>query len=96
MFSILRPGFEIISACGEILKKLHSSDDMLHLIDEEDSLASLDFGCVNNLNNEGASNVDRELEITSKSCNIPVSIPSIDQRNYFVVEEHAPNLNVDL
>ena len=95
MVSILRPGFEFISKSGETIKKLHSSDDMLHLIDEEDSLVSSDFSCVNDLNHEGPSKVDLDVEKTSKSGNIPVIIPSNGQRNYFVVEAHAPNLDAD-
>ena len=43
--SILRPEDDLISNCGQIVKKTVSFDDIVHFFDEETIVSYVDFDC---------------------------------------------------
>ena len=43
--SILRPGDDPISSCGQTFKKIVSFDDIVHFIDEENIVTYVVFHC---------------------------------------------------
>ena len=45
ILSILRPEDDLISNCGPNVKKTMSFDDLVHFIDEENTVTYVDFNC---------------------------------------------------
>ena len=93
--SILRPEDDLMSNCGQNFKKTVSFDDIVHFIDEEDIVTYEDFDCAITCYPEAAKKIrqiNRERNYISRSCGKPRCIPSNDQHNCFIEEQHKSNI----
>ena len=93
--SILRPGDDLISNCGQNFKKTVSFDDIVHFIDEENIVTYEDFDCGTTFYPEAATKIrqiNRERNYISRSCENPKCIPSNDQYNCFIEEQQKSNI----
>ena len=93
--SVLRPEDDLISNCGQKFKKTVSFDDILHFIDEENIVTSEDFDCGVTFYPEALTKIrqiNRERNYVSRSCEKPKCIPSNDQHNCFIEEQHKSNI----
>ena len=90
--SVLCPEDDLISNCGPNLKKTVSSDDVVHFIDEKNSVTYVDFDCVITFSPETPTKFRRERNYISRSCEKPQCIPSNDQHTCFVDEQHSSNI----
>ena len=82
--SFLRSEADLISKCGLISKKKKYFDAIVHLIDEENIVTWVDFGCgitfiTENPTNVGQTNGQREN--ICRSCKKTECIPSNNQNN---------------
>ena len=92
--SILRSGDDLTSNCGQNLKKIVSFDDIVHSIveDEENIVNYVDFDCGITFYPETPANIrqiNREPNYISRSCEKTKCIPSNDQQNCFIHEQHS-------
>ena len=93
--SILRPEDDLISNWGKNFKKTVSFDDILHFIDEENIVTYEDSDCGITFDPETPTKIrqtNRERNYISRSCEKPVCIPSNDQHNCFIDEQHKSNI----
>ena len=93
--SILRPEDKYISICGPIVKKTVSFDDVMHFIDEENMVTYADFDCGITFFPETPtkmSQINRERNYISRSCEKPQCIPSNDQHTCSVDKQHNSNI----
>ena len=93
--SILRPEDDLISNCGPNVRKTVSFDDVVQLIDEENILSYVDFdGSITFLPETPTkiSQINRERNYISRSCEKPLCIPSNDQHICSVDEQHSSNV----
>ena len=96
--SILRPEDGLISNCGPNVKKSVSFDDVVHFIDEENMVTYVDFDCGITFfpkTPTKISQINRERNYISKSCEKPQCIPSNDQQRCFVDEQHSSNISLN-
>ena len=96
--SILRPEDDLISNCGPNVKKSVSFDDVVHFIDEENMVTYVDFDCGITFfpkTPTKISQINRERNYISKSCEKPQCIPSNDQQRCFVDEQHSSNISLN-
>ena len=90
--SILSPQDDLISNCGPKMKKTVSFDDVVHFIDEENTVTYVDFDCGITFFPETPTKITqikRERNYTSRSCEKPQCIPSNDQHTCFVDKQHS-------
>ena len=83
IYSILRPEDDLISNCGQNFGKIVSLDDIVHFIEEEDIVIYEDFDWGITLHPETPtkiSQINRERNYISRSCEKSKSILSIDRR----------------
>ena len=93
--SILRPEDDLLSNCGPNVKKSVSFDDVVHFIDEENMVTYVDFDCGITFFPKSPtkiSQINRERNYISKSCEKPQCIPNNDQQRCFVDEQHSSNV----
>ena len=93
--SIFSPEDDLILNSGHNFKKSVCSDDIVHLVDEENIVTYKDFGCVITFHPEAPTNIrqiNRERNYISRSCEKPRSILSNDQHNCFIDEQHKSNI----
>ena len=96
--SILRPEDDLKSNCGPNVKKSVSFDDVVHFIDEENMVTYVDFDCGITFfpkTPTKISQINRERNYISKSCEKPQCIPSNDQQRCFVDEQHSSNISLN-
>ena len=96
--SILRPEDDLISNCGSNVKKSVSFDDVVHFIDEENMVTYVDFDCGITFfpkTPTKISQINRERNYISKSCEKPQCIPSNYQQRRFVDEQHSSNVSLN-
>ena len=96
--SILRPENDLISNCRPNVKKSVSFDDVVHFIDEENMVTYVDFDCGITFfpkTPTKISQINRERNYISKSCEKPQCIPSNDQQRCFVDEQHSSNISLN-
>ena len=96
--SILRPEDDLISNCGPNVKKSVSFDDVVHFIDEENMVTYVDFDCGITFfpkTPTKISQINRERNYISKSCEKPQCVPSNDQQRCFVDEQHSSNISLN-
>ena len=93
-FSIARKS-NLYLKCGHNFKKTVYFNDMVHLMDEEKIVGSVDFACAINFYREAPTKVqliNQELTDYCKSWKNPECILINDQRNCFTVDENASNI----
>ena len=93
--SILRTEDDLISNCGQNIKKTVSFDDVVHFIDEENVVTYGDFDCgITSLPETPTkiSQINRERNYNSRSCGKPHCIPSNDQHLCPVAEQYGCNI----
>ena len=93
--SFLRPEDDLNSNCGQNFKKTVSFDDIVHFLDEEDIVAYEDFDCAITFYPETPTKIrliNRERNYISISCEKSKCIPSNDQHNCFIDEQHNSNI----
>ncbi len=96
--SILRPEDDLISNCGPNVKKSVAFDDVVHFIDEENMVTYVDFDSGITFfpkTPTKISQINRERNYISKSCEKPQCIPSNDQQRCFVDEQHSSNISLN-
>ena len=79
---ILRLEHDLISNCGQDLKKIVSFDDIVHFIDEENIVTYVDFDCCITFYPESPTKnrqINRERIYISRSCEKPKCIPTNNQ-----------------
>ena len=99
LHSILRPEDDLLSNCGRNFKKTVSLDDIVHFIDEVNIVIYVDFICGNTFYTETPKKVrqvNRELNYISRSCEEAKCIPSNDQHNCSINEQHLSNFFLNL
>ena len=77
--SILHPEDDLISNCGPNVKKDVSFDDVVHFIDEENSVTYVDFDCGITFLPETTRKIrqiNREWNYISRSCENPSAFPA--------------------
>ena len=90
ILSTLRPEDDLISNCGQNFKKTVSLVDIVHFIDEDIETYE-DFDCGITFYPETPikiRQINRERNYNSRSCEKPKCIPSNDQHNYLIDEQH--------
>ena len=95
IFYILRPEDDLISNCGPNVKKTVSFDDVVHFIDEENTVTYVDFDCGITFLPETPAKIrqiNRERNYISRSCEKPQCIPSNDQHVCPVHEQHSSKI----
>ena len=93
--SILRAEDDLISNCGQNFKRTVSFDDVVHFIDEENMVTYVDFDCGITFFPENPTKftqIKREQNYISRSCEKPQCIPSNDQHICVVDELHSSNI----
>ena len=93
--SILRAEDDLISTCGAKFIKIVSFDDIVHLIDDENIMNYVDFDCGITIYPKKPTKIKqilREHNYISRSCEKPICIPSNDQHNCFIYEQHSSNI----
>ena len=93
--SILRSEDDLISNCGQNLKKIVFFDDIVRFIDEENIVTYEDFDCGITFYPETPTKIkqiNRERNYISRSCEKPKCNPSNDQHNSFIDEQHKSNV----
>ena len=89
--SILRPEDDLTSNCCQNFKKTVSFDVFVHFIDEENIVTYKDFDCGITFYHETRtkiSEINRERNNISRFCEKSKRIPSNDQHNSFIDEQH--------
>ena len=95
ILSILRPKDDLISNFGPNVRKMVSSDDVVHFIDEENIVTYINFGCCITFLPKTPTKIkqiNRERKYISRSCEKRHSIPSNDQHTCFVDEQQSSNI----
>ena len=95
--SILRQEDDLMSNCGPNVKRSVSFDDVVHFIDEENILSYVDFDCGITFLPETPtkiSQINRERNYISRSCEKPQWIPSNDQHVCLVDEQHSSSISL--
>ena len=93
--SILRPKDDLMSNCGQNIKKTVSFDDIVHFIDEEDIVTCEDFDCGFTFHPETPTKIrqiNRERNYISRSCEKSNCIPSNDRHNCFIDKQHNSDI----
>ena len=93
--SILDPEDNLVSNCGQNFEKIFSFDGIVHFIDAENIVTYEDFDCGFTFYPETPTNIrqiNREWSYISRSCKKPKCIPSNDQQNCFIDEQHNSNI----
>ena len=93
--SFLRPEDDLISICGPNFKTTVSFDDVVHFIDEENMVTDVDFDCGITFLPEIPTKfkqINRERNYISRSCEKHQCIPSNDQHNCSVDEQHSSEI----
>ena len=93
--SFLRTEDDLISNCGQKFKKSVSFDDIVQLIDEENIMTYVDFDCGITFYPEKPTKIKqiiRDQNYISRSFEKPICIPSNDQDNCFIYEQHNSNI----
>ena len=96
---ILRPEVDLISNCGPNVKKIVSFDDVVHFSDGDNMVTYVDFDCGLTFFPETPtkiSQINRERNYISRSCEKPQCVPSNDQQTCFVDEQHSSNIFLNL
>ena len=89
-YSFLRREDDLISNCGQNLKKTVSFDDNVHFIDAETIVTYVDFDFGITFSPETPTKlrqINRERNYFSRSCEEPKCIPSNYQPNCFIDEQ---------
>ena len=92
---ILRPGDDLISICLHIFEETVSSDDIVHVTDEENIVTYVDFDCGSTFYPETAAKlreINRGRKYFSKSCEKLECNPSNDQQNRSFDEQRTSNI----
>ena len=93
--SILPPEDDLILNCCKNFRKNVPFDYNLHFIDDENMVSSVDNDCGNNFYPR-ASTKNRQINVErnffSRSCEKPKCIPSNDQHNCSIDEQHTSNI----
>ena len=95
IYSILRPEDDLLSNFGQNFKKTVSFDDMVHFIDQQNIVTYVDFDCGITFYPETPKKIkqiNRERNNVSRSSEKPQKIPSNDQHNRFIHEQHSSNI----
>ena len=90
----LRPE-DLITICGQNVKKTVSFDDVVHFIDEENMVTYVVFDCGITFFLETPTKIrqiNRERNYISRSCEKTQCIPSNDQHTFLVDEQHSSNI----
>ena len=90
--SIVRPEDDLVSNCGQKIKKTASLDDIVQVIDEENIVTYVDFDCGITFYPETPTKVteiNRERNYIFRTCDKPKCISSNDQHNCSVNEQHS-------
>ena len=93
--SIWRPEDDLVSKFGQNFKETVSFDDNVHFIDEENIITYEGFECSTTFYHETPAKIrqiNRERNYLSRSCAKPMCIPSNDQHNCFLGEQHNSNI----
>ena len=93
--SILRSEDDLISNSGPNVKKTVSFDDVVHFIDEQNTVTYVDFDCgITFLPKTPTKTrqINRERNYVSRCCEKPQFIPSNDQHVCVVDEQHSSNI----
>ena len=93
--SFLRPENEFLSNCRQNFKKTVCFDDIVHFIDELNIVTYLDFDCGITSYPQTPTKIrqiNRERNYLSRSCEKPKCIPSNDQHNCSIDEQHSSNI----
>ena len=93
--SILRPEDDLISNCGPNVKKNVSFDDVVHFIDKQNTVSSVDLDCGITFFPETPTKIrqmNRERNYISRLCKKPQYVHSNDQHNCSVDEQHNSNI----
>ena len=93
--SILRPEDDLVSNCGPNVRKTVSFDDVVHFIDEENTVTYIYSDCGITFLPETHTNIrqiNRERKQISRSCEKFHYILSNDQHTCFVDEQHSSNI----
>ena len=91
---ILHPGDDPISMCAQSFEKTVSFDDIVHFIDEEniETYVYFEYGITFYPETPTKiSQINRERNYFSRSCEKLKCIPSKDQHNCFIDEQHSCN-----
>ena len=93
--SILRLEDDLLSNCVPNVEKTVPFDDVVHCIDEQNTVTYVDFDCgITSLPEAHTKKrqINRERNYVSRSCEKPQSIPSTDQHVCAVDEQHSSNI----
>ena len=92
---ILRQEDDIRSNCGQNFEKIVSFDDIMHLIDKQHIVTSVDFDCGINFYPETPTEIkqiNRERIYVSRSSEKPKCIPGNDQLNCSFDKQHSSDI----
>ena len=95
ILSILRAEDDLISGFGQKFRRTVSFDDFVHLIDDENIMnyVDLDFGItIYPKKPTKFKKIIREHNYSSRSSEKPICIPSNDQDNCFIYEQHGSKI----
>ena len=90
--SILRPEDDLITNCGPNLKKTVPFDDVVHFIDEKNSVIYVYIDCGITFSPETPTEISRERNYISRACEKPKCIPSNDQHDCSIDEQHSSKI----
>ena len=91
----MRPEVDLLSNCGPNVKKTVSFNDVVHFIDDDYMVTFVDFDCGIMFFPKTPTKIkesNREQNYISKSCEKPNCIPSNDQHNCSIDEQHTSNV----
>ena len=94
ILSILRPEDDLISNGGHTFKKTVSFDNIVHFIDKENIVTYVDFDSGITFYPETPTKIiqiNRERNYSFRACEKPKRIPSNDQHNCSINEQHSSN-----
>ena len=93
--SVLRPEDDLISSCGRNFKKIVSFDDLVHFIDEENSVTYVDSDCGFTFYPETPTKIgqiNRERSYISRCFEKPKCTSSNGQLHCSIDEQHGSNI----
>ena len=98
LYSILRPEDDLVTNCGQKFIKTVPCDDMLHFINEENIVIYDYLDCGSTFYTATPTKhrqISRERNYISRSLEKPKCIPSNDQHNCFIVENHNTDISLN-
>ena len=91
IYAILSPEGHLISNCGQNFRKIVAFEDIMHFVDEENTVTYVDFDCGITFYPETPKKIrqiNRERNYISRSYEKSKCIPSNDQHNCFIDEQY--------